>query len=34
MSVDYAALHPVKRDDAGIAWLIDQCRAAITECDA
>lgn len=31
---DYAALHPVKRDDAGIAWLIDQCRAAITECDA
>ncbi len=31
---DYAMMHPVRRDDPGLAWLLDQCRAAVAECDA
>jgi LysR family nod box-dependent transcriptional activator len=31
---DVAMVHPVKRHDAGIAWLLAQCRAAVAACDA
>jgi len=31
---DFAMIHPVKRHDPGLAWLLAQCRAAVADCDA